>query len=406
MILKRQTGVLMGLLLVFGLAIVAVLSTGQSVVHSQGENNCPPARLPQANLWETDWTIASIDCNEMLWGGVPRDGIPPIDNPDFITVDEAQDQIAPQSPVVAVEVNGIARAYPLGVLTRHEIVNDMFDTTPVAVTFCPLCNSAIAFERQVDGRTLRLGVSGMLRNSDLVMWDDRTESLWQQLTGEAIIGEYTGEQLTILPSQVVGFGAFAAEFPDGEVLVSRGRISDINPYENYDMPGRAPFLFDGEFDDRIDNPTARVLAGTIGGEPIAYPFDVLFEERLINDVVGERPVVAFWQPGATSALDDTYISESRDVGMAVLYSRYITEEDAGDAVDAELIEDGRVTLGFALEDGAIVDLQTGSVWNIFGRAEDGPLAGVQLRQELAAPHFWFAWAAFEPETAVYGIDDS
>ncbi|MGQ9851612.1 MAG: DUF3179 domain-containing (seleno)protein [Aggregatilineaceae bacterium] len=95
----------------------------------------------------------------------------------------AQEWLQPQSPVVAVSVNGSARAYPLAIMTRHEIVNDTLGGVPVAVTFCPLCNSAIVFERTVEGQVLRFGVSGLLRNSDLIMWDDATQSWWQQFTG-------------------------------------------------------------------------------------------------------------------------------------------------------------------------------------------------------------------------------
>jgi hypothetical protein len=379
-------------LVVLGIGAFLITSNPTTPTYAQDENNCPPL-VPQLNIWETDFTQSNIDCDEIISGGVPRDGIPPIDNPEFDSIEVASEWLQDQSPVIAVEIDGQARAYPLAIMTRHEIVNDQLAGLPIAVTYCPLCNSALVFESEFEGQVHRFGVSGLLRNSDLVMWDDVTESWWQQLTGEGIVGEYTGRQLTILPTQLVSFEAFVAQYPQGEVLSPGGRNYGTNPYLGYDSDPQ-PFLFRGEIDERVDNPVERVLAGTIDGQPIAYPFSVLEDEQVINDVVGEEPVVAIWQPGKVSALDDAVIDESRDVGMAALYNR-ILEIDGEDVV-----------LTFSIQDGAIIDDETESTWNIFGEATDGPLTGSQLRQELAAPHLWFSWAAFRPETAVYGIEEA
>jgi len=224
------------------------------------------------------------------------------------------------------------------------------------------------------------------------MWDDITQSWWQQFTGEALVGSLTGTKLEILPSTMVGFEAYTEQFPDGMVLSRNGAGYSSgsyggNPYRGYDSSS-TPFLFDGELDTRLPA-IERVLAGIIAGEPIAYPFRTLSEDPVINDTVGGREVVAFWQPGAASALDGRDIDNSRDVGMAALYRRDLNGQ----------------TLTFTLAaDGTIQDEQTGSTWNVFGTAIAGELEGAQLRQELAAPHFWFAWAAFEPETSVYGIE--
>jgi hypothetical protein len=379
-------------LVVVMLVVAAVALLHQPVVsHAQLTCDDPPIDVSRVSrVWDkTDFcTYQEGVFDEIMSGGVPRDGIPPIDNPEYETIEAAWGWLEPQSPVVAFEHESIGRAYPLAILTRHEIVNDTFGDTPIAITYCPLCNSALVFERVIDGQTLRLGVSGMLRNSDLVMWDDVTQSWWQQLTGEGIVGEHTGRQLTMLPSQIVGFGAFAEQFPDGEVLSRRGRSYGSNPYVGNDSNSR-PFLFQGVVDDRLFA-TERVLAGVIGGEPMAYPFPILQAETVINDTVGGRDVVAIWQPGATSALDQASIDGSRDVGMAGLFRRELDDE----------------VLTFYLDDdGVIRDEQTGSAWNVFGTAVEGDLAGSQLRPELAGPHFWFAWAAFEPETGLYGHDD-
>ena len=327
---------------------------------------------------------------EIISGGVPRDGIPPIDDPGFETVEAAREWLQDQSPVIAVQIGETARAYPLAIMTRHEIVNDVFDDQPVAVTFCPLCNSALVFDRMVEGETLRFGVSGLLRNSDLIMWDDVTQTWWQQFTGQGLVGQYTGHQLDLIPSLMVSFGAFAQQFPDGAVLMRPGAGYGVNPYQGYDTDpgmgrGPAPFLFRGALDERLPA-TERVLAGLIDGEPVAYPFSILSAVQVINDMVGDAPVVAFWQPGKASALDSGIIDRSRDVGMAALFSRALDGETLTFSVDA---------------DGVIRDEATGSAWNMFGTAVEGELAGAQLAILPAAPHFWFAWAAFQPQTALY-----
>jgi len=393
---KHQSAFRKTVSFVFGLLLMAaagvVIRGGLTTVSAQTSCDNPPVDVSGLiRVWDrTDFCQYQEGVfDEILSGGVGRDGIPPIDNPTFESLAEASTWLQPQSPVIAFELDGIARAYPLAILTRHEIVNDVVNEVAVAVTFCPLCNSAVVFDRTMDGQVLRFGVSGLLRNSDLIMWDDVTQSWWQQFTGEGIVGIYTGTQLTLLPSLVVGFGAFVEQYPNGEVLSRNGRTYETNPYVGYDSSSQ-PFLFRGELDERLFA-TERVLGTVLGGEAVAYPFPVLAEAIVINDTVGGVDVVAFWQPGATSALDQSSIDASRDVGMAALFSRQL---------------DGQTLTFNGDASGAIRDDQTGSVWNVFGMAVDGELSGNQLRQELAFPHFWFAWAAFRPETSIYGEADS
>ncbi len=178
----------------------------------------PPQLKRLTESWNTDWTRHTIRYDEILSGGPPRDGIPAIDDPKFVSIDEAAEWLEEQEPVVALEVKGAARAYPLQILTWHEIVNDAIAGAPVAVTFCPLCNSAVVFDRRHDNRTLEFGVSGLLRNSDLIMYDRQTESLWQQFTGESIAGEMAGEMLTWLLASIISFADFRETYPNGQVL--------------------------------------------------------------------------------------------------------------------------------------------------------------------------------------------
>ncbi len=371
------------------------------------------------SLWpNTDFCKFEIDFAEIFSGGVPRDGIPPIypDDyvyPDYVTrlggrpaayanfyqsVEEGDEWLVDQSPVIVVELEGDARAYPLGVLTRHEISNTFIGGVPVAVTFCPLCNSAIVFDRRLGDRVLHFGVSGFLRNSDLVMWDHETESWWQQATGEAIVGELTGEQLTFITSSMASWGDFKAAHPDGEVFVpintDNGEIAgtyDYNPYAGYDTD-ESPFLYFGEVDSRL-SAVERVLGYETGSDDervaIAYPFQVLSEQIVVNDEVAGQPVVVFWQPGATSALDNPVISDAREVGSANIFD--------------PRLDDGTL-LNFVADGDVIRDTQTNSVWNIFGEAIEGELEGTRLFQLRGASHFWFAWSAFYPETSVWGQD--
>jgi protein-disulfide isomerase len=366
-----------------------------TISHAQLSCSNPPPPFDNPAVlenWQTVWNLTDVCLQqegvfeEVVSGGVGRDGIPPLDAPLFDDQATADLWLQPQSPVISVQLGDIARAYPLAILTRHEIANDMIGEIPIAVTFCPLCNSAIVFDRRVEGHTLRFGVSGFLRNSDLIMWDDITQSWWQQLTGEGIVGTYTGTLLDIVPSQVVGYGAFKEQYPDGEVLSSQGRSYGTNGYVGYDSSAQ-PFLFTGVIDNRLFA-TARVLGVNLNSVAVAYPFDNLSEELVINDTVGETDVVALWQSGSVSALDAADIDSSKDVGMAGLFERALNDQ----------------TLTFSANGDAIVDDQTGSTWNIFGTAISGDLAGSQLQQINAFPHFWFAWAAFYSDTQLYGYE--
>jgi hypothetical protein len=348
----------------------------------------PPPERFWVRGWETDFSKYSVDLDEIMSGGVPRDGIPPIDDPKFISFFEADEWLAGNEPVIAFEIDGDARAYPLQILTWHEIVNDEVGGMPVAVTFCPLCNAAIAFERELDDLgVLRFGVSGLLRFSDLIMWDDQTQSFWQQMTGEAIVGELTGRELTMLPAVIVSYENFKQTHPDGVVLsrdTGHSRNYGVNPYLGYDDVSQSPFLFRGPRDERR-LPMERVLTLIVNDDAIAFPYEYLQQHPVVYETVGGEDVVVFWQPGVASALDQQQIAGSRDVGAAAAFSPVL---------------DGQV-LTFVTEDGRIVDEETGSEWNVLGLAIDGPLAGSRLEEYVNGTHFWFAWAAFQPETRVW-----
>lgn len=255
----------------------------------------------------TDFSQSRVDLGEILSGGPPKDGIPAIDDPSFVPLADATD-LAPDEPVMVFAHGGEAKAYPLRILIWHEIVNDKVGGLPVVVTYCPLCNTGIVFSRELDGRLLDFGVSGKLLHSDMIMYDRQTESWWQQFTGEAIVGELAGKQLTMLTSNVLPFELFAERHPDGVVLVPNDRLArqyGTNPYRYYDTSDR-PFLFRGTFDEDIE-PLAYVVA--VGDQ--AWPLSVLRKKGEI----AAPPLVLRWRGGMTSALDKPTIAAGRDIGF-------------------------------------------------------------------------------------------
>ena len=337
--------------------------------------------------WKTDFSRHTVPFTEILSGGPPRDGIPPIDQPKFIDFEEADRYLGRLEPVISFELNGDVRAYPISILTWHEIVNDVVGGVPVAVTFCPLCNSAIVFDRRLDGVVYDFGTSGKLRKSDLVMWDRQTESWWQQLTGEAIVGELAGKKLAFLPATIISWGDFKDASPSAKVLsqdTGFSRNYGQNPYVGYDRADNPPFLFRGDLDGRL-LPKERVAAVTVGDVDAAFPFSILAQEKVVNYNVGGRDLVVFFKPGTRSALDELLIGMSKEIGATGLF-------------DAEL--DGR-KLTFRADGDDFIDNETGSSWNILGEAIGGPLTGKKLTPLVHTNSFWFAVAAFKPETKIY-----
>ncbi len=338
--------------------------------------------------FDTDFNRHSVSYEEIRSGGPPKDGIPAIDKPRFAGVSEADRWLEGREPVILLQVAGEVRAYPIQLIVWHEIVNDTVGGIPVSVTFCPLCNTAITFERTVEGRELDFGTTGRLRFSNLIMYDRQTESWWQQATGEAIAGELNGEKLETLPSPIVSWDEVRAAHPDAEVLSREtgfNRDYGRNPYAGYDDVDSSPFLYDGPDTPGDLPPMARVITVDAPEEAVAYPYGVLSEHRAVNDTVAGEPVAVFWQEGTASALDEGSIDAGRDVGSANAFSREA---------------DGR-TLTFRSEGGTILDKETGSEWNVLGEAVAGELAGSRLEPVVSIDHFWFSWAAFRPETRVY-----
>lgn len=339
--------------------------------------------------WRTDFSRHAVPLSEIVSGGPPKDGIPAIDRPRFETVETADRWLNAREPVIVVEGGNSARAYPLQILVWHEIVNDRIGDLPIAVTFCPLCNTALVFDRRHANRLLDFGTTGRLRHSDLVMYDRQTESWWQQATGEGLVGAFAGDTLRMIPAQTVSWEEFRRQHPNGLVLsrsTGHDRAYGRNPYAGYDAPTGSPIadFFRARIDRRLPA-MERVVAVRLKTEAAAYPFLRLSEARVVNDVVGDTPIVVLWAPGTASALDRGSIAEGRDVGASGVFNRRVGERT--------------LTLGW--RDGAFRDAETRSTWTLNGRAVAGPLRGSRLQPVAAGDYFWFAWAVFRPDTRVW-----
>jgi hypothetical protein len=297
---------------------IAIFAFAGFVLCSLTLNPVDAASIP--NGWQSDWpktdfSKTSVDLSEIFSGGPSKDGIPAIDNPAFLPASQITD-LGPLEPVIALHVNGEFRAYPLRILMWHEIVNDRIGGVPVTVTYCPLCNSSIVFDRRLDGMVLDFGTTGNLRNSDLVMYDRQTESWWQQFLGQGIVGSMTGKILKILPSRLESFERFKKRAPDGKVLVPSSpnmRNYGANPYVGYDSRDTPYGFFRGEMPAGID---AMVRVVVVDGE--AWSLPLLKSSGVLS--AGDGLQIS-WQAGQNSALDSRQISRGRDVGNIVVRQR-------------------------------------------------------------------------------------
>ena len=344
------------------------------------------AQFAEGN-WRTDTAKKSIDLRELLRGGPPKDGIPSIDKPRFIPSKDAN-WIAPKELVIALQLGDNARAYPLQVLMWHELVNNKVGETPVLVSYCPLCNSAIVFDRRVEGKTLEFGVSGMLRNSDMVMYDRQTDSLWQQITGEGIVGAYTGSSLKMISSQMIPFDQFSESYPGGVVLSRETgfpRDYGRNPYRAYEF-GNGPIMPVRSKLTTTLRPMEKLVVLKDGGGYRGYPVSLLARQGVIEDQVNSRRVVLFCSSDGLSPVDASAMAQSRSIGSVGVFYAEINSAPARFQHSARGVE----------------DLETRSAWSITGRALDGKLKGTALKSVEHGVYFAFAWLAFQPETRIAG----
>ena len=237
----------------------------------------------------------------------------------------------------------------------------------------------------------------MLRHSDMVIYDRETESLWQQFTGEALVGELVGTTLQTVPAQIVSFAQARADAPDALVLsrdTGHRRDYGRNPYVGYDDASKPPLLYSGREAERVGfRPMDRIVAVEVptaeGAAFRAYLADATRAAGVVNDTLGGVPLAVFHTDGAATALGDAAIAESREVGTTGAFGRRLRHD--GTAYE----------LTFRLRDGVVYDAETGSAWSPTGEATGGPLAGARLAPLQSHDTFAFAWLAFRPETTVW-----
>lgn len=330
---------------------------------------------PDANIAESFLPTAypyQLLPGELVLAASPGD-IPAIFANDslFVEVRTGNKEWRDQDEVIGVYINGEARAYPIRLLSLHEIVNDTVGGLPIAVTWCPLCYSALVFSRVVEDQELTFGVSGYLFKNNLVMYDHQTNSLWSQLLFQGIKGGYNGQALEVLHGVHTNWGSWKKVHPDTTVLSAHqmGRQEQvIDPYISYYL-SEATGLGSDNPDERLTGKTL-VVGLQIGGESVAYPFDLIRETGVINDTLEEIAILLIYTPSLNSA------------------SAFDRKTSAG------VLHFGSVSSGTLL-----LDAETGSTWDPhLGVAVDGPLEGERLLRLTAPLVFWFAWADLHPET--------
>lgn len=313
-----------------------------------------------------------VPLDEIVSGGPPQDGIPSIDNPKFVSVSEADKFLQDADQVVGLNVNGDIRAYPLQILVWHEIVNDNVGGTPVAVTYCPLCFTNQVFNRTVDGQTVEFGTSGKLYNSNLVMYDRNSNSLWSQALGQAIVGKHAGLKLDRIPFDVAFWREWKQLYPDTNVLsrdTGSSRPYGADPYGSYYSNNDLFFPVSNK-DDRLE--LKEIIVGLEnGGQFKAYKLQQIQDTRVINDRIGDKSLALFsLYPFMVRVFDST--------------------------LDGQKLE-----FQYNKNSSKITDKETGSEWNFDGIGTAGPMKGKHLLRLPYDEGFWFEWVAFHPKTALY-----
>ena len=402
------------------------------------------AQKQETSFLGIDFSTHNIPLEEVIRGNPQPNGIPsighegdwldwtsPTSPPEFISQEEASLWLDEQEPVISIMLNGEAKAYPLQILTYHEIVNDSIGGIPIAITFCPLCNSAIAFDRRIllteEHRTLQLqnndqlifsdlddtlieayafqnshlpqfvtalevtfGTSGLLYNSNLLMFDSKSSTLWSQIMGRANIGILTDARLLKYPAQIISFDEFQTSYPNALVLSREtgfNRPYGNNPYPGYDHISSPAFLFRGPTDNRL-LAKERVVSIGLKEDSVAFPWNLLREVHVVNHYVADTRITVFWKDGTTSALDTTKIGNGKPIGAVGVYNRNVDE----------------TVLTFRWDGANFRDIETTSKWALTGQAIEGTLQGRQLEPISHDNTLWFAWAAFKPETRIYQLD--
>jgi len=353
---------------IVALAIVSILALNTE--STQLETISVDQTIPtQDGVMVTNGVKHLVPLDKIKGGGPPKDGIPSIDDPKFVSaIDETS--VSDEDFVIGVNINGESKAYPLSIMVWHEIVNDYVGGVPVSVTYCPLCFTNQVFERIIDNQVVEFGTSGKLYNSNLVMYDRLTDSQWSQALGIAIVGEMTGYELQRVPFDVIEWKDWKSIHPDTLVLTTDTgyiRAYGVDPYgDYYTTPG---ILFPVENrDDRL-HPKEIIIGLENDGIYKAYVQADIESTTIINDKINGQAILL----------------TSQFTGNARVFDRVI-----GDKI-----------LEFKFVDEKLIDVETNSEWNYEGLSVAGELEGTQLTRLPSDPGFWFEWIAFHPSSELY-----
>lgn len=331
-------------------------------------------------------TKHTVPLDKIVSGGPPQDGIPSIDNPKFQSVDEADKILEDSELVVGLDINGDIRAYPLQILVWHEIVNDVVGGKPVAVTYCPLCFTNQVFNRTLsDGSTVEFGTSGKLYNSNLVMYDRKSNSLWSQALAEGIVGEYSGVELERIPFDVAYWKEWKKLYPESKVLsrdTGSVRPYGADPYGDYYTNDL--ILFPVANDDKRLGLKEIIIGLENENQYKAYRLQDIEAKKAINDVIGQNKKIGL---------------VSLEPFMVRVFDRVIDDVIGDNEEGKKMVVD----LFYNTSDNTLIDRETGSELNFEGKFIDGPLANKELKRIYMDQGFWFEWAAFHPETEVYQL---
>jgi hypothetical protein len=360
--------IFMASLVLNGTSLLGIDSTQSQIASYSGQNNSEAAKH-----------IVPLD--QIMSGGPPRDGIPSIDNPKFLSTEEASSIFLQGSDlVIGLEINGDVRAYPLKILVWHEIVNDDVGGTPVAVTYCPLCFTSQVFNRTVDGQVVEFGTSGKLYNSNLVMYDRTSESLWSQAMAKGVVGKYAGKDLERIPFDIAAWNEWKKLHPESKVLSTDtgfGRPYGVDPYGNYYTEPNILFPVSHK-DDRL-GPKEIVIGLEDNDNHKAYRISDIESKKVVNDAIGNKQIaLVSLEPFIVRVFDRSIQLENSSTGLTTLQLEYESSSNL------------------------LVDKETGTQWNFDGKAVEGSMKSKSLMRLPLDEGFWFSWVAFHPDTQVYG----
>ncbi len=374
----------------FHLPVLLVLCLGAFRAGAQIHN---PKRLPYT--WKTDTTKHTVSYAQLTIAAA-KDEIQTLGFPEFITRNDSFYNYYEFEPAIVVNFGGEAWAYPLSILTLYELANDSVGGKQIMVTFCPMCNAALVYNRQVksakDERLLTFGISGLLMHNDMVMYDHETESWWEQLMGAGIAGEYSGVEMKMLPALLISVKDYFDRYPDGKILSPVPmnmylKTHAHRPFHHLEHSGHLSrkYYLPEKTDPRLP-PQEHVLDIRVEGHDRIYPFHALAKQQVVNETVGKSPLVIFYHDETVSVLDKDNLAKAKRTGSATAFESKLNG----------------VTYIFRKSGDYFVDAQTGSVWDITGYCREGTLKGQQLGMLPQSNHFAFAYLAFFPNAEIFG----